>query len=697
VGELNVAAGNGRSFEKLDALIQRQHYRLAYWRVAVEEINYRRFFDVTEMVALKMELPEVFCETHRTVFQWIERGKVTGLRIDHPDGLWEPKQYLERLQKNGPLYVVVEKILCGDERLPRDWPADGTTGYDFLNRANGLFVDGRNADAFGQIYREFTGENSNFESIVCQSRKQVLERAFASELNSLVRRLKNLAAGTRDGWNFSIGQLRGALVGIIASFSVYRTYITEDAATVSEQDRAVVKTAIKVARERNDTNSESAVFDFIERLLLLDLAGLWDEAGARRAREFVMKFQQLTGPAMAKGFEDTAFYRFNRLVSLNEVGGDPGRFGVSPAEFHEANAAMAKHWPHGLLASATHDTKRGEDARARINVLSEMPEEWRKNIMRWPHMIRRKDARVGDVPPEIANDEYLFFQTLVGAWEAGSNGSNALIAFRERVQAFMLKAIKEAKVHTSWIDTNTGYEAAVGRFITLALQEMERDVDLGFLSFARHVAFFGRINSLAQTLLKITSPGVPDFYQGCELWDLNLVDPDNRRPVDYELRRKMLAELKRGFEGVADGGVEFFSKLLRDENSGAMKLFLIWRALNFRERQRDLFDSGEYIPLTAIGQRKEHVLAFGRKWRERLVVVIAPRLVFGLTGGAEVAAIGLEIWRDTLLPVPQVRAGGLFRNVLTREMVPVGENDGVPAVELGAALKSFPVAMLEMM
>src|SRR6185312_16019701 len=485
-------------------------------------------------------------------------------------------QYLERLQKQQPTYVVVEKILCGNEQLPRDWPADGTTGYDFLNRLNGLFVDRNHAADFDTLYRDFIGNEADFDEIVYRSRKQVLERAFGSELNSLAHRLHELAESRAETKGRALPEWRSALEEIIASFPVYRTYVTENAATVSELDRVVIRDAVHTAREHAGAGVDSRAFDFIERLLLLEDAGNLDETVGRKTREFVMKLQQLSGPAMAKGLEDTAFYRFNRLVSLNEVGGEPGKFGVSPEEFHHANATMAQHWPHTLLASATHDTKRGEDVRARLNVLSEMPDEWRETVTRWAQMNRSKKIVRENIPAPSANDEYLFYQSAVGACPGDLNDQDGLGAFRARVVAFMLKAVKEAKVNTSWTETNADYEKALRQFIERALDSGSENLFLGdFQRFAQRVAFFGRLNSLSQTLLKITSPGVPDFYQGAELWDLNLVDPDNRRPVDYEARRKSLSRLKGDFENVADANTDFFSKLFRDEEPGAMKQFLI--------------------------------------------------------------------------------------------------------------------------
>jgi (1->4)-alpha-D-glucan 1-alpha-D-glucosylmutase len=699
LNELNGMPGDARSYDKLDALIQRQRYWLAYWKVASEEINYRRFFDVAEMVALKMELPEVFRATHETIFEWLAAGKITGLRIDHPDGLWNPKEYLERLQTDGRRpYVVVEKILSGDERLPSDWPVDGTTGYDFLNRTNGLFVNGFNALAFHEIYREFTGNGSSLDEIVHDSRRRVLERAFASELNALTYRLRELAVRTRAGRDFTFSGLRGAIEEIIANFPVYRTYIVESSIEVSEQDRKVIQSAVRSARERAGLRVDAAVFDFIERLLLLELGGELDEAGLKNAREFAMKFQQLTGPTMAKGLEDTSFYRFNRLISLNEVGGDPGKFGVTLAEFHESNAAAASHWPHSMLASATHDTKRGEDTRARINILSEMLFDWRSAAAHWARLNRDKKTNADGVSRPDANDEYLFYQTLVGAWPVDADNKEGWKTFRARIAAFMLKAAKEAKVHTSWTEPGPAYEKALQDFAERVLADTGNDAFIDdFRRFARKVAFFGRSNSLAQTLLKITLPGAPDFYQGSELWDLNLVDPDNRRPVNYAMRQKALSDLKKKFEGIQGDAGEFFSELQRDEGPGAMKLFLIWRALNFRATQRELFEGGNYVRLDAVGKKHEHVCAFTRVWKEKEIIVVVPRLVFGLTRGAEVPPTGSDVWKDAVLPLPRARAGDVFRNVLTQETVTTMEHNGKRALEMAKVLKIFPVALLETM
>ena len=690
--QFNGATGLPGSFDKLDALIRQQHYRLACWKVAAEEINYRRFFDVTEMVALKMELPDVFHATHQLLFDWLNSGKVTGLRIDHPDGLRDPKQYLQRLQKvQNPVYVVVEKILSGDEPLAGDWPVEGTTGYDFLNRVNGLFVDRANALAFDEIYRGFSGNTADFKDVAYRSKKTVLERAFASEHNALTRRLLGLASRTCSGRGFTFSQLHSALMETVAGFGVYRTYATEAPDSISAQDRAAIQQAICEAQRRTGPRIEPAVFEFIERLLILELVQHLDEAGVKAAREFVMKFQQFTGPAMAKGLEDTAFYRFNRLVSLNEVGGDPGRFGVTADEFHAANRAAAKAWPHTMLATATHDTKRGEDARARLDVLSEMPNEWREAIARWSRLNQDKKITIQNARAPDANGEYLLYQTLVGAWPHDAGKAEGLKSFCARVTAFMLKAAKEAKVNTSWTEPSREYEDALRNFVERVLADRGNEVFLGDLQkFAQRVAFFGRINSLAQTLLKITSPGLPDFYQGSELWDLNLVDPDNRRPVDYALRRKLLSGLKEKNE--------LSGEFLRNDEIGAAKLFLIWRALNFRRQRRELFDCGDYVALSPIGEKAAHLCAFARTWKEEAIVAVTPRLVFGLTNGAEKLPLGRETWNKTILLLPEAFAGGALRNVLTHERIELTElrqQAGGVALEVSEVFRSLPVALLE--
>lgn len=588
------------SLKHLHAVLQEQHYRLAYWRVGPHEINYRRFFDITELVSLRMEREEVFEATHRLAFDLIKAGSITGLRIDHPDGLWDPKQYFERVQKHGPVYVVAEKILTDEEPLPEDWPVDGTTGYDFLNRLNGIFVDRRNEATMTKIYEEFTGCTEPFDAIGYANKRKVLEASFQSEINSLAHGLK----ATPRGQDFTLAELREAVTEMAAAFPVYRTYATEQA----EPDKRYA--------------------EFLPDMLL------WD-------RKLLRKFQQLTGPVMAKGVEDTAFYKYNRLLSLNEVGGNPGKFGVSVDEFHDYNLKKQKHWPHSMLATATHDTKRGEDLRARLNVLSEMPEEWQETVQRWHAMNQ-----------PAPNEEYLIFQTLLGAW----NGPEKDLP--ERVCGFMTKAMREAKTHSSWTDPNVEYEKATLAFVRRLLDPANPWLK-DFEAFQARVAFFGVYNSLSQVLLKMTCPGVPDFYQGSEFWDFNLVDPDNRRRVDYPARREMLTRVKQGAP---------------QEN----KMFVIWRTLQFRSQHAELFEKGDY---QAVAVNSRHVCAFSRTWQKEKIVVVAPRLVYGLCRGELVPPVG-DIWGEAALDGPVESLQNIF----------TGEN--VASNRLADILKSFPIALL---
>jgi (1->4)-alpha-D-glucan 1-alpha-D-glucosylmutase len=688
----NGTPGNGKSFERLAALLQQQHYLLAHWRSGIQEINYRRFFDINELISLRVELPEVFDAAHALILALVRQGKVAGLRIDHPDGLWDPKKYCSWLREKAPdVYIVVEKILTDDEQLPRDWPVEGTTGYDFLNYVNGLFVNQANKEAFDRVYREFTGCQDDFRTIAYEAKKDILLNSFPAGVKLLTSYLKRIAESA-NCQRLTSDKLHEALVEAIASFPVYRTYVTEDTAELSAAEKSYVDQAIADVRTRADvaapedgrSPADSEALGFIHNLLLLrppeNLA-----APEKICREFVMRFQQLTGPLMAKGLEDTTFYNFNRLISLNEVGGDPDSFGKSVDDFHRHNLEKAKGWPHSLLATATHDTKRGEDVRARINVLSELPDEWRSALSRWRDLNAARKTVVNGQPAPAPNDEYFFYQTLIGAWPVADPGQ--MQSFRERVAACMLKSIKEAKTHTSWLNPNIEYENATKKFVEQALADSSANSFLGdFKPFQRKIAFFGSLNSLAQILLKITAPGVPDFYQGSELWDLNLVDPDNRRPVDYAIRRALLGELKARMIQALGSQSEFLSDLLNDDQIGRSKLYLIWRVLEFRNRHRKIFDEGSYLPLIAVGSRKEHLCAFARLLENEMVIVVAPRLITGLVRDQRLP-LGPSAWEDTRLQLP---AAGRFSNILTGQTLD-GSQKELPTSEI---LSEFPVALL---
>ncbi len=574
----NGKVGNPASFDRLDALIAAQGYRPAFWRVATDEINYRRFFDINELAAIRTERPEVFEATHAVPLRLLVEGKATGLRVDHPDGLHSPARYFRRLQesytlarirprveaylpqeqiaqqvgqalddlarqgKPWPLYVVAEKILAEGELLPADWALDGTTGYDFLNAVNGLFVASENAGALDRLYAGFAGPSPGFDELVRACKVRIMDAAMASEIHSLSHQLDRVTERNRRYRDFTLNNLEHALRQLIACLPIYRTYTTAEG-QVSERDRGFVQRAAEEAQRRNPRTAE-AVFDFLRDTLLLRNRELFPEADRPHLLNWVLRFQQVTGPVMAKGIEDTAFYLWNRLVSLNEVGGHPQRPGVSVEEFHEANRRRQQRWPGTLLATSTHDTKRSEDVRARINVLSEIPEEWARVVAQWRQGHAPLLPRVDGQPAPSANDQYLFYQTLVGTWEEGMD-QEALEVYRQRLVAYMLKAVKEAKQYTSWINPNEEYDEAVRTFVAgVLVDEAEAPFRLSLESFVRQVAHFGRLNSLVQVLFKLTAPGVPDVYQGSELWDLSLVDPDNRRPVDFERRRKVLVYLQ---------------------------------------------------------------------------------------------------------------------------------------------------------
>jgi (1->4)-alpha-D-glucan 1-alpha-D-glucosylmutase len=696
VERVNGDPDDPESFEALHRILEEQAYRLAYWRVASDEINYRRFFSINDLAGIRTEDEEVFEATHRLVLDLLRRGEVTGLRIDHPDGLYDPAGYFRRLQEaaaealgtsgSPAVYVLAEKILAHHEGLPEDWPISGTTGYEFTNLVNGVFVNAAGEAGMDRAYRRFLGRSLDFEEILYSSKRFIMRSALASELNVLSRRLLRISEYGRRSFDFTINVLRDALSEIVAAFPVYRTYIT--AAGVSESDRRYVDWAAARAKKRS-TAADTSAFDFIRDVLLLESGGPEEYRGM--VVHFVMKFQQYTGPMMAKGMEDTALYIYNRLISLNEVGGEPERFGVSVSAFHHLNGERMRRWPNSMLSTSTHDTKRSEDVRARVNVLSEIPNQWRGQLIRWARTNRsRRRETDGGVAPS-RNDEYLLYQTLVGAWPLGELDERGLAELRERILAYMEKAIREAQVHTSWINVNEEYEVAIVGFVEALLSPAENNLFLEeFAPFARRVSRLGALNSLSQTLLKLTAPGVPDIYQGNELWDFSLVDPDNRRPVDYSLREKLLAGLKALDEGSLAAGAR---SLLDGWEDGRPKLHLTRRALALRNERPELFERGEYVPLEAEGERADHLVAFARRLGEEAAISVSPRLYASLTDDSGPLLPDPETWAGTRIEVPEL-PGADYRNVLTGEVVRAEERNGrllLPATDL---LKSFPVALL---
>jgi (1->4)-alpha-D-glucan 1-alpha-D-glucosylmutase len=684
VEALNGKPGDAASFDALDELLNEQHYRLAYWRVASDEINYRRFFDINDLAALSMERPEVFEATHPLILKLVAEGRVTGLRVDHPDGLYDPAAYFERLRKaaGGPVYVVAEKILAPDEPLVRSWAVSGTSGYDFLIKLNGLFIDSSAEQAMSRLYAEFTGDARDFAEHAYENKRLILERSLASQLQMLTHRLDRLAQRHRRSRDFTHNALRLALREVIACFGVYRTYVTARDG-VSEADAARIGEAVRGAIARNP-QTEPAVFEFVRDTLLLRTPGFDAEEPAAERLEFVGKFQQLSAPATAKGVEDTAFYRYNRLGSLNEVGGEPGHFGLTADALHAYLADRQANWPGAMSALSTHDTKRSEDVRARIDVLSEMPDEWAARVRRWAALNERHRRKLAGVDAPGRNDEYLLYQTLIGAWPFDP-AEAAGEAFVGRIQAYMRKAMREAKVWTSWTDPNADYEAGVDAFVAAILNPALAGEFLeDYRGFQRRVARAGLINSLTQTLVRICAPGVPDTYQGTEMVDLSVVDPDNRRPIDYARRREALADLGAR---AATGGLGLVADLVRTMPDGRAKLYLTWRALTYRRENTALFAEGEYVPLRATGPAAGNVFAFARQLGESFVIVVVPRLVAGFEFAGNMAEAGS--WAGSSLPLPEFARGRRLKNVLSGSAVDVGDEAVVAAV-----FEGFPVAML---
>jgi (1->4)-alpha-D-glucan 1-alpha-D-glucosylmutase len=697
VDSINGTPQNSASFEQLHELIKAQTFRLANWRVASDDINYRRFFDTNDLAAICMENEAVFRATHHLILDFIAQGKIDGLRIDHPDGLYDPAQYFQRLRqaiaeatsadgKDGR-YVVIEKILTGAERLPSDWAVSGTTGYDFSNLLNGLFIDRSAAARFERIYRNFTGNVTTFDDIAYRCRKLIIRVALASELNVLAHQLSRIALAKRTTCDFTLNSLGDALTEVVANFPVYRTYISP--CGISDSDTEYIRRAVALAKWRSPA-ADTSIFDFVREVVLTRIAEGQDVAYRKAVGGFAMKFQQFTSPVMAKGLEDTAFYRYNRLVSVNDVGGDLRRFGTTPNEFHLANQERLRDWPHTMLATSTHDSKRSEDVRTRIDVLSELSGLWRLRVRDWRRLNRTHRKMVNDKPAPSANDEYLLYQTLIGAWPSEPLKSEDDVKnFSQRIQNYMLKSMREAKQNTSWINRNEDYENAVSAFIKAVTTPGDQNKFLkDFAPFQQRVARIGLWNSLSQTLLKLTAPGVPDIYQGNDLWDFSLVDPDNRRPVDYDLRREMFASISN-CSGPEKACV---ASLLENPEDSRLKLYVTWKTLCLRKDHPDLFRRGEYVPLTVQGDKANHVIAFLRKFQGTQALVVAPRLIAGLLNDQTTPPIGPAVWGDTRIVLPKDVAAGSYTNLLTGEGLSFPNRDAAP-LAVSQILADFPVGL----
>jgi (1->4)-alpha-D-glucan 1-alpha-D-glucosylmutase len=679
--DLNGTRGDPLSFDRLEELLADQGYRLSHWRVAADEINYRRFFDINELAAIRVEDPAVFEALHALPLRLAGEGLVQGFRIDHVDGLFDPLDYLRRLPSD--LYVVVEKVLVGDERLRGDWPVQGTTGYDFMAAVAGVFVDPGSRTTLHDVYVRFAGEQGRYADVVHASKKLALEVSLSSELTVLARRLDRISEQHRYSRDFTLNSQQEALAETIACFPVYRSYVRPEDEQVSGEDHRHILTALRLARRRNPAVSGS-LFDFIGSVILLEDVGGLEPPQLEERREFVMRLQQLTGPVMAKGVEDTASYRYYPLSSLNEVGGEP-EVRWSPLEwFHAENAERRRAWPGSMAATSTHDNKRDEDVRARIHVLSEIPERWEQAIVRWREMNRSRKTTVDDEEAPDGNEEYLFYQTLVGAWPPDALGEGAVPAeFVERIEAYMEKALREAKVHTSWVQPNEDYERAVRQFVAACLSgPPPNPFPADLRAFLASVLRPGLLGAVSQLVLKVAAPGVPDFYQGVELPAFRLVDPDNRGTVDYDLRRWLLGEL----EAEAERDAVSLADRLLDELDGRLKLWVTARSLALRRRRLDLFRDGEYVPLETIGDHSREVVAFGRLLDAQAMVAVAGRFYTRLPA----RPVGKEAWKGTKLRWPGA-GRGRWRDAITGRDLTV-RGDSIPLEEV---LRHLPVALLE--
>ncbi len=668
-----------RDKEQFHEIMTAQYYRLAFWKTANREINYRRFFNINELISIRVEDAKVLEQTHGLIFRMLKRAVVGGVRIDHIDGLNDPLTYLKQLRKRAgkEAYIVVEKILEPGEQLPRSWPVEGTSGYDFLAHINGVFCDPAHKDAFDDIYVRFTGVRTEFKDMLFEKKKLILERLLAGDLERLIFQFRKLSQFVPEGSDLLASDLRQTLTVALCFFPVYRTYINSE--KVRRQDRHYIEEALQKTDER--LPGQKLAVQFLRKVLLLELPRAVSTPLKRSWIRTVMKFQQVTGPLMAKGLEDTTFYIFSRLLSVNEVGGNPEAFGLSAEGFHQFNQEQLRQWPHKMNATATHDTKRGEHVRARLNVLSEMPEEWEAKVNQWHELNKGlKQETNGTLLPD-KNEEYFIYQTLLGSWPFEDRLPED---YPDRIDEYLTKAMREAKVHTDWINQSAAFEETLLGFARRLL-DPAHGFSREFLPFKNRIAHYGIINSLSQVVLKIASPGVPDIYQGCELWDFSLVDPDNRRPVDYGLRNQYLTEI----EAVSENKLpDYLPELLEHKTDGRIKLFTVYKTLQCRRQFAEAFRQGSYTPLAVSGKHPEKVIAFLRTHNNQRILVVAPRFPARLLpkGGWP---FGEAVWGDTALNLSGETDGLTWTNIFTGERVKASEK-----VNLAQLFKQFPVVVL---
>lgn len=677
--EYNGEKGDSRSFVLLDSIHNEQNFKLAYWKVANEELNYRRFFIINDLISVRVEDPEVFKIVHELAFKLYNDGLITGLRVDHIDGLYDPFNYLQRLRQNAPdAYIVVEKILGASETVPHCWPVQGTTGYDFCNIVNQLFCCNENESRFTQIYQKFSGNYNSFEKTVKDAKRLILKKNMAGDIDNLASLIKTISTHDRWGSDITLYGLRTALVELMVHFPVYRSYINYS--NFSDEDRENLQKAI--VKARTDEPGLSREFDFIERFLFLRYDTGLSEEQKIQWTEVVMRFQQFTGSLSAKGIEDTVYYDFNRLISLNEVGGDPLTFGATVEKFHSFCKKRHDQSPLSMNTTSTHDSKRGEDVRMRINYLSEIPVLWEQSTTKWREINKKfKKQKYGVEIPD-SNDEYFFYQTLTGTWPINSDDYTV---YKKRMREYMLKAVREAKIHTAWIEYDKEYEQGILSFIDSATDEKFNVAFFeSFIPFVKTVAEFGTFYSLSQCLLKMTSPGIPDFYQGCEFWDLTMVDPDNRKTIDFKKRGAVNRDV---FTESLIINRSFFNWLLEDLSSGISKLFLIRRVLEFRKENRELFIDGEYVPLTAKGTYSDSIISFARIVNGKTVIIVASRKLQSVKSFTTFP-LKDNLWLDTCIEMPQILTSSWWdciteKRIENQKMLPVAQ-----------ILDLFPCALL---
>jgi len=692
----NGIPGDPPSFDPLDALLQAQAWQLAYWKVAIESVGYRRFFDISDLIGVRVERPEVFELTHSLILKLVEENKVDGLRLDHVDGLLDPERYLLRLREAvdrrspaeaGRVALYVEKILAADESLPASWPVEGTTGYENLRWINSVLLDPAGLIRMEDAFRKALGRRLSFEEVVREAKREVLQELFVGELEGLARRLARIAAHDRHGHHLLRRTLDPALGELTSSLPVYRTYVRDF--SPGESDRRRLQSALEDLG-RGPLAEEPDLLLFLQRVFLCRPPHYFDSEMRRESLEFLLRWQQLTGPVMAKGLEDTAHYRYIPLLACNEVGGEPAAPSDPSGELHRRMSAQAREHPHALVTTSTHDTKRSEDVRARLCVLSELAPEWERAFKRWRRLRSAHRRSVRGSPSPDPSEEWLLFQTLLGTWPLQTGGGEGYLG---RIGDYLIKAARESKRRTSWHKPDTEHEATILTYLQAALAPGNAHFRRSFLPLQRKVAFYGAINSLSQLAIKTAVPGVPDFYQGTELWDFSLVDPDNRRPVDFERRRARLKTLLESGEN--DRGA-LCSRLLRRWKDGRIKLYLTHVGLSLRARFPRVFLEGKYLPLVVQGARREHLLAFARRFEDQWILLLAPRLPASLSPVGR-HPIGEDVWADTAVILPP-GAPTEWRNQVDGSRigteVPGTEAPGEPKLRASSALRSFPVALL---